>query len=146
MYIVQGNVRKRAWGKLDSFLADPTTSDLDFELRILGKDVSWLRNHSWSSDARVKLYSNLDGESYHNLFRDAYCMLYPLHPSVRTCKSYYTDTMSSSTNYALAYNLRNMLDDKLQASYNLKDAFVYKLRPATDFVNVFKKSLDEFDT
>ena len=146
VYIVQGNVRKRAWGKLDSFFADPTTSDLDFELRILGKDVSWLRNHSWSSDARVKLYSNLDNESYHNLFRDAYCMLYPLHPSVRTCKSYYTDTMSSSTNYALAYNLRSMLDDKLQVSYNLKDAFVYKLRPATDFVNVFKKSLDEFDT
>jgi hypothetical protein len=146
VYVVQGNVRKRVWSILDYFFTDPSTSDLDFELRILGKEVKWLKNNAWSSDSRVKIHSNLHSERYHDLFRDAYCMLHLVHPHNKKCKHYYTDTMSSSVNYALAYDLRNMLDDKLQASYNLKDAFIYRLGTAgKDFISVFKQSIKDFD-
>lgn len=147
VYIVQGNVRKRDWRILDSFFANSSTSDLSFELRIVGYDVKWLtKDRSWTSDSRVKLYSNLNRERYHDLFRDAYCMLHLVHPHKKKCKHYYTDTMSSSVNYALAYDLRNMLDDKLQASYNLKDAFIYRLGTAgKDFISVFKQSIKDFD-
>ena len=73
-------------------------------------------------------------------FLDAYCIL-PLI-SKNTHKHYYTDKLTSTINYARAYELKCLIDKDLQNIYNLSNVEIYN--NIDDIVSAFNNTLKIF--
>lgn len=122
IYVIQGNLRKRDLFTLYYILHH--TKNLSYQLKILCKNVpDSVRQRLQPYMDKVVLCENYNFEEYHREFLNCYCImtLLPLNAS----SEYYHSKLTSSINYAKAYQLKCFLDDKLQSIYQLPDAFVY---------------------
>ena len=93
---------------------------------------------------KLILRTNLDFIHFHKEFEDVYAIL----PLVSKNKNplYYRGKLTSSINYGLAYNLTFILDNELNAIYNLPKSHVYKEGDVGSLINEFNKSLQMFYT
>jgi len=138
IYVVQGNITwiRRNYNLLLYIFSQKFQEK--FKIKLIG------RGSVPSQLAPFKDYIipclNLDFEKYHEAFSDAYG-IFPLI-SKKTQPQYYCNKLTSTINYAQAYDLKCIIDKDLQDIYKLKNACVYK--DDKDIVNAFKASLMEF--
>jgi len=138
VYIIQGNLNggRRHLDLLKDILNQKYQHK--FIIKLLGR--GYLPNELNEYKNQILLKNNLDFIDYHKEFLDGYCIL-PLI-SKDTHPQYYTNKLTSTINYARAYNLKCILDENLQSVYKLKNVIIYK--EDIDIRNAFQKTLDEF--
>ena len=140
IYVIQGNLsdQRRNFKLLELLLQQ--TYDFDFKIKILGRGKLDSRFNKY--DSKLLLRYNLDFINYHKEFLDCYSII-PLI-SKKTHPQYYTNKLTSSINYGLAYKLNFLLDRDLQGVYKLDNPYVYTSE--NDIVVTFKQSLVDFYT
>lgn len=138
IYIIQGSIdnNRRNYNLLENILKE--NYDYDFRIKLVG---------SGKLDPKFDIYKNkliikndLNFTEFHKEFLDCYCLL-PL-TSKTTQPQYYTNKLTSSINYTLAYKLHCLIDADLQNIYNLPKSYIYN--DEHDIVSVFKQSLFDF--
>lgn len=123
VFVIQGRPSSRSHQLLASMLLDNT--HLNFKILIIGKGAvpQELSELISRSAGKISIQSRLDFCGYHEQFLGATHLLPMItkheHPS------YYHDCLTSSINYANAYNLHCVLDKDLQNIYNIGNATVY---------------------
>jgi hypothetical protein len=138
IYIIQGSIdeKRRNYKLLELILRE--TYDYEFKIKIIGSGEMDPKFDIYKDKLIIK--NNLNFTEYHKEFLNCYCLL-PL-TSKQTQPQYYTNKLTSSINYTLAYKLSCLLDSEMQDIYNLPNAYVYN--DENDMVNVFKQSLFAF--
>ena len=138
IYIIQGSIdeKRRNYNLLEKILKE--NYDYDFIIKIVGSGKLDPKFDAYKNKLIIK--NNLNFTDYHKEFLDCYCLL-PL-TSKNTQPQYYTNKLTSSINYTLAYKLPSLLDVELQNIYKLPNTYVYNSED--DIVNVFKQSLFDF--
>ena len=133
VYIIQGNLNggRRHLDLLKDILNQKYQHK--FIIKLLGR--GYLPNELNEYKNQILLKNNLDFIDYHKEFLDGYCIL-PLI-SKDTHPQYYTNKLTSTINYARAYNLKCILDENLQSVYKLKNVIIYK--EDIDIRNVLKR-------
>ena len=144
IYVIQGSIdcNRRNYNLLETILS--ISYKYDFKIKLIGsskKDESetFIKKFDKYKD-KLLIKTNLEFTDYHKEFLDCYCLL-PLTSKSAT-PQYYTDKLTSSINYILAYNLYAILDKDLQDIYNIPKAYVYNNE--IDIVYAFFKSLYHF--
>lgn len=123
VFIIQGRPAARSHQLLAAMLKN--NMHLDFIIKIIGKGKppEPLTKIIEQSDGKIYVNNRLNFLDYHKEFLRATHLLPMItkheHPS------YYHDCLTSSINYARAYNLHCVLDDELQQIYQLDNASVY---------------------
>jgi hypothetical protein len=82
----------------------------------------------------------LNFQDYHEEFKDCYGIL-PII-SKESHPKYYTKKLTSTINYARAYNLKCILDQDLQNIYQLPNVEIYNQK--NDIWRAFRDTLKEF--
>lgn len=138
IYIIQGNIntRRRYYDLLIKILDG--TYKYKFIIKIIGKGELPQQLEKYKD--KIILKNNLNFIDYHKEFLDGYCIL-PLI-SKKTHPQYYTTKLTSTINYAKGYNLKCLIDKKLQDIYNLSNVEIYN--DINDISIYFKKTLYEF--
>jgi len=138
VYIIQGNfIRlRRNFELLERILKE--NYEKPFLIKILGRSIDMEFVNKFKD--RFILKKNLDFEDYHKEFSDVYCIL-PLILK-KTHPVYYEKKMTSSINYARAYNLKCLIDKDLQDIYKVQNAEVFNNEE--NIVKAFKKTLIAF--
>lgn len=138
VYIVQGslNDNRRHIPLLIKILENKY--EYDFKIKLIGRGC--LPQELYKYKEKIILKNNLNFIEYHKAFLDGYCVL-PLvtensHPQ------YYTTTLTSTINYAKAYRLKCLIDNKLQNIYNLQNVEIFF--NINDVVDAFTKTLHSF--
>jgi hypothetical protein len=141
-YIIQGRIdnKNRNFKLLEKILKN--SYEYDYEIVLLGKlkkkNQKFLENII--NDNHVTIKANLNFIDYHKEFIDAYCII-PL--TLKTTQpQYYTEKLTSSINYAKAYNLKTIIDKDLQSIYKMNKVEVFK--GMFDIQNAFRKTLEDF--
>jgi hypothetical protein len=136
IYIVQGNLNqnRRNYNLLTRILKQK--NDKKFIIKLLGK--GYIPEELVSFQDKFIFKNNLNFIEFHKEFIDAYAIL-PLINKINY-PQYYTKQLTSTINYAKAYNLKAIIDKDLQNIYNLENAEIYK----DDIMPAFEKSLSEF--
>ena len=134
VFIIQGRPSARSHQLLAEMLRD--NMNFDFKILIIGKGVvpQELSELISESNNKISIQTRLDFRGYHEQFLRATHLLPMItkheHPS------YYHDCLTSSINYASAYNLHCMLDNELQQIYHIDNASVY--RDSEQLNNMFR--------
>ena len=89
---------------------------------------------------KIILKNNLKFQEFHQEFLDGYAIL-PLI-SKKKQNHYYTHKLTSSINYAKAYNLKCIMDYDLYQLYPLKNSEIYS--QTKSIITVFEKTLYDF--
>jgi len=137
IFLIQGglNPKRRNFGILKYILDN--TDNSKYRIKLLGKgnlpDI--LKPYK-----NIILKNNKNFIDFHKEILDCYCIL-PLI-SYETHKQYYTNKLTASINYANAYEMKILLDDKLQSIYNMKNAYVYNSE--NEILTQFNILLNEF--
>jgi len=136
IFIIQGSINnmRRNFNLLDNILNNKY--DYKFKIKIIGHSG----NKSFAINNNLIIKSDLNFIDYHKEFIDAYCIL-PLI-SYETHPMYYNNKLTSTINYAKGYNLKILLDNKLQSIYNMNNAYVYN--NTDEFIQKFKFLIKEF--
>lgn len=136
IYIMQGNLnqKRRNYNLLIQILSK--NYDKEFRIKLLGHGnfPEELINYK----DKIILKNNLNFIDFHKNFLDAYAIL-PL-VSKKSHPQYYSTQLTSTINYANAYNLKAIIDVDLQNIYQLKNCEVYE----TNIFEAFNKSLNDF--
>jgi len=140
IFAVQGYLwgSKRDLALLDLILQEEY--DYDFRIKIIGSRNLNGRFDKYG-DKVINKY-RLNFVNFHKEFLDCYSII-PLI-SKKNFPVYYTKKLTSTINYAIAYDLNILIDQDLQDIYNLKNASVYK--DDSDIVRVFREMLKDFYT
>ncbi len=138
IYAIQGNIdaNRRNYKLLYKILEE--NHEHEFKIKLIGRGQ--LPNQLKKFSDKIILRNNLNFFDYHKEFLDVYCIL-PLILK-KTHKQYYTRKLTSTINYAKAYNLKCLIDDDLQKIYKLENVEVFK--DENDIVSAFKKTLNDF--
>ena len=114
-------------------------SSYKFKFKFLGWG-NGLPNRFRNYSDKIILRQNLNFQDYHKELSDVYCIL----PLISKDKypDYYNNKLTSSINYAKAYNLKCIIDKDLQDIYNLENAEIYN--DITDITDAFLNVLKEF--
>ena len=138
VFVIQGNLEndRRRFHLLTKIFTH--SFEYDFEIRMIGKGQ--IPKILLPFQNKFTYYLNLDFESFHEKFRDVYCIL-PL-VSKKDNIQYYTKKITSSINYAKGYHLLCLLEKDLQETYNLIETEVYE--NDDDFLEKFKICLYKF--
>ena len=138
IYVVQGNFSddRRNYKLLENILK--FNYKYDFKIKFLGKGNFPKIMEKYMSKIIVK--NNLNFIDYHNEFSDCYYIM-PLitknsHPQ------YYSNKLTSTISYAIAYDLKCIIDKDLQDIYKLNNVEIFNNE--TDFKSVFNKTLNRF--
>ena len=139
IYIVQGNLNqyfRRNYNILVHILKQ--TYKYDFKVKLVGKGIlpPILRPYQ----DKIILKNNLKFQEFHQEFLDGYAIL-PLISKEKQ-SHYYTHKLTSSINYAKAYNLKCIMDSDLYHLYPLKNSAVYSKNKS--IITVFEKTLYDF--
>ena len=139
VFIVQGELKRRNWNIIKQILERKT--NYDFKIRIIGKGniPTILEELQSSYSDKIEIKQNLNFIEYHKEFIDCFCIIPCISFQQNPC--YYKNKLTSSINYGLGYNLYILLDERLQAIYNVKKSFVYNYKNLPD---VFNNCLDYF--
>ncbi len=89
---------------------------------------------------KLIIKSNLNFIDYHKELQDCYCII-PLVLK-KTQPQYYCNSLTSSINYARGYNIKCLIDTKLNKIYNLENAYTFE--DENDISKSFSKLLDDF--
>lgn len=136
IYLIQGDIRKRNTHLLKAILDGAYSRE--FRIKILGKGELPPTFEAYKD--KLILCRNYNWKDYHTEILDCYCIL-PLVLKA-THPHYYTDTFTSSIQYARAYKLKCLLDRDAQAIYNLPDVEVFQ--DETDIVDAFRRTLEGY--
>ncbi len=138
IYAIQGNIdaNRRNYKLLYKILEE--NHQHDFKIKLIGRGQ--MPNQLKKFSDKIILRNNLNFIDYHKEFLDIYCIL-PLTLK-KTHKQYYTKKLTSTINYAKAYNLKCLIDNDLQQIYNLDNAEIFN--DENDILNAFKKTLNDF--
>ncbi len=137
VFVIQGGLNERhrdlslLWRILESQISEPYT------VLLLG---SCLTDKALARHPRVVVKEGIPFLAYHWHFRYVHAIL-PL-VSRRSHPQYYSKQLTSSVQYARAYNIQCVLDRELQAIYRLPDAVVYE--DENDVVRAFWESVTQF--
>jgi hypothetical protein len=96
--------------------------------------------NSTKNSHKIRYILDHDFHDYHLEFLGSYCIL-PLTSKIKT-PAYYKNKLTSSINYAKAYNLNIIIDNDLQDIYEMKNAYIYN--DNLSLVEAFKKTLHDF--
>ena len=141
IYVIQGSLipLRRDINLLLKILNDESLCNLNFKIKILGKNISSLiMNHKNKHKLIIK--KNLNFIDYHKQFSDVYCIMTLISKSQNP--QYYKNKLTSSINYALGYNLKCLIDINLYKIYKLENSYIYN--NDNDFLDIFKKSIFNF--
>ena len=138
IYIIQGclNNNRRHLPLLIKILSNKF--NFDYKIKLIGR--GHFPNELIPFKEKIILKDNLNFIDYHKEFVDGYCIL-PLI-SKQSHPHYYTNKLTSTINYAKAYNLKCIIDKDLQNIYNLKNTEIYN--NDNDIVQAFRKTLHKF--
>lgn len=139
IYIIQGNLNhgfRRNFHLLVSIL-EKSYSYL-FKIKIIGSGK--LPKILQPFQEKIILKNNLDFQEFHREFLDGYAIL-PLISKEKQ-KHYYTFKLTSTMNYAKAYNLKCIMDSELFQLYPLENSEVYS--DDNDIFRAFQKTLQDF--
>ena len=138
IYIIQGNIedKRRNYKLLEKILEKQY--DYDYRIKVIGYG-KLNSNFDKYSDKIIGKYG-LNYIDFHKEFLDGYCIL-PLTLK-ETQPQYYTDKLTSSISYGLAYNLKFLIDKELQDCYNLKNVEVFN--NVDNITIAFEKTLVDF--
>lgn len=138
IFVIQGamNPKRRDYKLLVKLLS--TSYQYDFKVELIGKLK--LPKILYPFKERLIIKHNLNFIDFHKKFLDCYGIL-PL--ITKTSHSqYYSRKLTSSINYAKAYNLKCLIDKDLQDIYHLDNVEVFN--DITDIVSSFFKILKEY--
>lgn len=138
IFIIQGNIcdSKRLFNQLEELLEIKR----DFTIKIIGKFRKKYQHPTFFKNPKINLKINLNFEDYHKEFLDCYAIL-PLVDEEHQPK-YFKSKLTSSINYGKAYNLKFLIDKKLNDIYKL-NGFTYQT--PIEFKQQFIKLLDSFN-
>lgn len=137
IFLIQGNLKStnRDYSLLVSILSHETK--FAYQIKIIGKSDRLPRILQPYQD-KIILKPNLNFEEYHKEVLDCYCLVNLTSRDVTP--KYYTNTLTSTMNYAKAYNLYTILDTEMQNIYELQNVFVYEKH----IIEAFENSLEYF--
>ncbi len=137
-FIVQGKIeeKRRNYRSLVPILE--TYKEKEFQIKIIGTGT--LPNYFRPYEKKLKIILNLNFEEYHTAFSDVDCLL-PLIDETYE-HNYFTNKLSSSISYAVAYNLPVLCHKKLIDIYDLNNAYEYV--DQNEFIEQFGKFLDSY--
>jgi hypothetical protein len=142
IYIVQGNIdpENRDFSLLEKILEINT--DYKYKIKIIGrKKLNYnIEDLYKRHNDKLIIKKNLNFEDYHKEFLDGYSII-PLITKKKYNK-YYNYKLTSSINYAKAYNLKCLIDLDLQSIYKLKN--IETFTDITDISEAFKNTLNYF--
>jgi hypothetical protein len=138
IYIIQGNLydNRRNMNLLIKILEG--NYDKEFIIRIIGKGEYPISLSKYKD--MIEFKRNLDFINFHKQFLDCYCIL-PLI-SKDTQPEYYTNKLTSTINYSMAYSLKILIDKNLQEIYKLKNVEIFN--DENDIVRKFNNTLEDF--
>jgi hypothetical protein len=138
VYIIQGNLNdnRRNLNLLIKILENDYI--YDFKIKLIGRGV--LPEKLYKYRNKILLKNNLNFIDYHKEFLDSYCIL-PLITK-KSHPQYYTKKLTSSINYAIAYNILCLIDKDLQDIYQLNNVEIYNNE--NDIGYSFIKTLKDF--
>ena len=142
IYIIQGELSnsRRDFSLLKNILSKNYKYEFKFLLIGKGPPCLELLTIYEQYPNKIDIKCDMNFIDYHKEFLSCYC-IFPCI-SKESNPVYYTNKLTSSINYARAYNLHILLDSSLQSIYNCKHAFVYQ---STDkLTDHFKKTLKTF--
>ena len=111
----------------------------DYKIKIIGRGDT-IPDEFLPFKDKIIFKSNLNFEDYHKEFLDGYAIL--TLTSKKYTPRYYKNCLTSSINYAKAYELYAIIDKDLQDIYHLSKAFIYEKED--DFTTIFEESLNYF--
>jgi len=138
IYIVQGRIGTLRRNPTLLFNILKISYNYLFKIKIIGRGN--LPKILEPFKDKIIFKKDLTFEEYHNEFNDVYCIL-PLI-SKKSHPQYYTNKLTSSINYARAYNLKCIIDKDLQDIYHLNNVEIYN--DENDITNPFMKTLNDF--
>lgn len=143
-YIIQGELStyRRDYSLLETILNN--VYEYEYKFLIIGKGpiCKELITLKEKYNNKIDIIPNLNFIDFHKYFLSCYCIF----PCISKEKNemYYTNKLTSSINYAFAYNLKILLDYELQSIYKCKNAYVYKKNICKHFnrslCNFYKKN------
>lgn len=138
IYIIQGclNNNRRHLPLLIKILSNKF--NFDYKIKLIGR--GHFPNELIPFKEKIILKDNLNFIDYHKEFIDGYCIL-PLI-SKQSHPHYYTNKLTSTINYAKAYDLTCIIDKDLQDIYHLKNTEIYN--NDNDIIQTFRKTLHKF--
>lgn len=139
IYIIQGNLNhyfRRNYHLLVYILKG--NYKYNFKIKLIGKGT--LPPILEPYQDKIILKNNLKFQEFHKEFLDGYAIL-PLISKEKQ-KQYYTYKLTSTINYAKAYNLKCIMDSELYKLYPLQNSEVYN--SDMDILTAFKRSLYDF--
>lgn len=139
IYIVQGNLNqyfRRNYHILVHILKQ--NYKYNFKIKLIGKGI--LPSILQPYKHKIILKNNLNFQDFHQEFLDGYAIL-PLISKEKQ-KHYYTHKLTSTINYAKAYNLKCIMDSDLYKLYPLTNSEVYSQEKS--ILTVFEKTLHDF--
>jgi len=136
IYIIQGGVNRRNYNLLLKILE--TNYKYDYKIKIVSKQMP--PKYLLKYKEKLIIKTNLNFIDYHKEFTNVYCIL-PLITKNKNV-SYYKNKLTSSINYAKAYNLKTIIDNDLQLIYNLNNVEIFNNE--NDISKSFKKTLVDY--
>ena len=138
IFIVQGKVevKRRNYASLVPILE--AYKEKVFQIKIIGsgKLPDYLRPY----EKKLEILLDLNFQEYHAAFSDVDCLL-PLIDETYE-HNYFTNKLSSSISYAVAYNLAVLCHTKLIEIYDLKNVYGYK--DQHEFLEQFGKIIKNY--
>ncbi len=121
IFVIQGSIRRKDTDLLRIILNENDGSGGEYKIRILSKrkPPSDIISHE-----RVKHVNTNSFVGFHSQFVDCYGII-PL-VSFEKQKHYYVKKCTASINYARGYDLKCLIDSKLQDVYKLENVKVYE--------------------
>lgn len=139
IYIIQGNLNnptRRNYHLLVSILKQ--NYPYNFKIKLIGNGI--LPPILEPYQDKIILKNNLNFQDFHKEFLDGYAILPLISKKIQ--EHYYTYKLTSTINYAKAYNLKCIMDSELYKLYPLQNSEVYN--SDIDILTAFKKSLYDF--
>ena len=138
IFVIQGNFSecRRDYNLLKVILKHKF--EYPFKIKLLGRgDIPKIVK---SNPDLFIICQNKNFIEYHQELNDCYCIMTLI--TRKRNKKYYKGCLTSTINYALAYNLKCIIDSQLQDIYHLPNVEVYQ-KPR-DIVNAFGRALKYF--
>lgn len=143
IFIVQGSLKRRDVHPLISL--GKKDFHYDFEIKVIGRNESRTVLDTLEKiigPERFTFKNVLNFEDFHREFLDAHAILTAVSKRTDRMSKYYSEKLTSSINYAKAYQLTTIIDKDLQEIYQLENAIVYDT--PDEFLEGFEKALHNF--
>lgn len=139
IFLIQGAINKHRRNlALIKKILSVSILDKPFKIKLLGK-YNRLPPSILQYKNKLIIKKNLNFIDYHKEILNCYAII----PAISKSKQpqYYTNKLTSSINYAIAYNLPCLIDSDLQEIYSLNNAYIYT---SDNIIEQFKKMIIDY--